>query len=271
MEKLLDILNFSIPVALMFFGSIFTLVGTGADVLKIKVISKVWRYVCLILGIPTFLVGVISATLFMYKIVFDVTIIEPNFTVLLAKLYASRIILGGILLLVFVISTTITIIREHGYKLSTSAVLNSEYGSQDANILVENIGKGKIKCVARLVRVTFSEQDKSKKRKAEDIKVDALNPDGRFLLWKGNYSCVILSENIPQVINLVTVDKNDGAKILFFREANYKPYSSPLKPGKNLLEIDLLRMKGVRQVCMCKFARTLEIESKYSGSSLVWK
>lgn len=266
MEKFLDILNLSIPVALMFFGSLFTLLGVGADIWKIKVVSIGWKRVFLVIGIPTFLIGVLSAALFMYKIIFDAILAQPNFAFLWTRIYATRIALGGILLLLIAIYITRNVIREKGYELSVSAVVHDEHGTPDANILVENIGKGKIKCVARVVKVSFYDG-----KDHNEIKVDDINPNGRFLQWGSKNEYAVLTEKIPQVVNLITVDKNDGAKILFSRGAGYRPYSSPLTTGKYRLEINFFRINGAKQVYMCNFVRTLEIESKYRGISLRWE
>lgn len=152
---------------------------------------------------------------------------------------------------------------ERGYKIQVDGVIRTGGDYPEANILVENIGKGSFYCLARLVRVQV------KKGVWEDVDVKEINPDGDFLVWNGNQAQPKLVENVPQAIGLINVSNNKTC-FRYYGGQRY-PKSPPLDNGIYKIEIDFFRIRKGKQIRILSFNNELTIATKYGKVVLSWK
>lgn len=156
---------------------------------------------------------------------------------------------------------------EKGYTIQADEVVKTEDENVEANILVENVGKGDFYCLARLVGVQ-AKTGRSRKWKSIDIK--EINPDGNFLAWNGNQGQPKLIEGVPQILSLIDAS-HKKPHFLFYGGKFHYPKSPPLSNGVYKIEIDFLRIKKGKQVKILGLVRELTIETKYSNVILSWK
>jgi len=160
---------------------------------------------------------------------------------------------------------------EKGYKIQTTPVIkvpDDVGGYRRANILVENIGKGKITCAAKLTKITMKELNGSKRI---EIDVNVINPYGRFLKWESSYSATsndyaVLNEGIPVSIELLGSHResyifSDSMKFLFADGSS----TPPIPFGDYMITVEFLRWTGTRYIKLHTFEETLK-----SSHDLIW-
>ncbi len=246
MEIILDILNLSLPVSLMFFGAVFTLLGVGADLRGIKIRKNSWRTASLIVGIPTLLYGIISTSLLVFRIVFDTSLKPPEFSNPWI-IFKSVGFIGLVSLIVFWI---IHIIRERSYKLDTAPVIDGKNRNWEANIQVRNTGKREISCHALLEKVVLN---------GKVIDVNTLNPQGYHLSWDRKDQTLVadyavLAVGIPRIVYLLS---SDGKDVYF--EFQHARKSQAIEYGTYSILVGIYRRKGRNFVRFDEFVGTLHI------------
>lgn len=153
---------------------------------------------------------------------------------------------------------------EKGYKLKTTPVITpiKEVGGyRMANILVENIGRGKFTCAAKLTKVMLKDLNG---KTFEEIDVSDLNPYGRSLKWEKRYpgsDYAILSEGIPNTIELLISHRETytyGPTMIFcFADDDSTP---PIPFGYYKIAIDFIRWNGKRHEKLSTFEETLKVD-----------
>ena len=160
-------------------------------------------------------------------------------------------------------------LTEWGYKIKTTPVIRFRTVDDNyrmANILVENIGKGKITCAAKLAKVKIKFPDE---KEAQDVDVNILNPYGRFLKWERRNSgsdYAILSEGIPNTIELMISYREHytyGNKMIFWFSDDSS--TQPIPFGDYTITIDFLRWNGTRYLKLSTFEETIQI-----GDEIEW-
>ena len=146
MEIILEIINLSLPVAIMLFGALFTLLGAGIDLHGVKTSNNSWKIAFLIIGIPTLLVGITSSFLLVYKIIFNVSLNQPS----IDNYWSALRVIGILLLALLIVRPILGKIKDRSYKLFVAPVLDGESRKRQANIQIRNIGKEEVHCHALL-------------------------------------------------------------------------------------------------------------------------
>jgi hypothetical protein len=150
-EFLQLLFNISLPGILMFTGIFITLLGSGAEIFKIKLSSVAWKRFFVILGIPILLISLLLAILLIYKDIFDIVLSPPNWNSFL-WLFSSHLLI--IYLLVFagggLIYALYLGISEKSYAVNGTFVVSSE---RQANIRVDHKGGKSFYCIVKLDEV----------------------------------------------------------------------------------------------------------------------
>lgn len=269
-STLIDIALKSIPqVAVMISGILAIWLSRGSWA---KADEKRQRTL-LSMGITAFIVGlvltILVALLQMWRDYAD--IISPILEVIGKSILPAVSWATGLLLVLVIVC--VIIFRwwkesqtEKGYKLQADGVVKTVNEYPEANILVENIGKGSFHCLARLMSVQIKTDEKDN---WQSIDVKEINSDGDFLVWEGNQAQTKLIENVPQTIKLV--DVNHSRTCFNFYGSQYSYHESPpLKDGTYRIEIDMLRIRNGKQIKILSFKKELTIKSRYSRTTLNW-
>jgi hypothetical protein len=157
---------------------------------------------------------------------------------------------------------------EKRYKIQVAATIPPSrrepyYSDYEANILVENIGQGKIICRAKIVKVTFIKGDIT-----EDVSITKLNPKGNYLSWYRNrdeFIEIILQEDMPTIIRLIDGHfESSGTDNITIHASGGRtfPYL-----GSYLIQVDILRKKEKRFVKFYTFEKILKIDGR---DGLMW-
>ena len=154
---------------------------------------------------------------------------------------------------------------EQGYKLKIVPVQkigDYPHYQHQAYIQVENVGTGKLTCVARLLQVTKVNLDAEERYRRIDV--NELNPNGRYLGWGRNATWFekLDESSPPTLVHLVDSAQGQRAKFLF---AEFEE-SPPIAGGVYRVHVEFLRWKDGRYVKFSELEETLLV----ADDGLVW-
>lgn len=234
-------LNQSLPVALMFFGSAMTLLGSATKLWKLEVTSIGWKRFYAIAGTASFVVGFMFAVLQSYKSVFGAELSPPDWR----QILTLRTL--GVVLISFIITTLAWMIwrfaDDRALALDGTPV---SYGKEEANIRVEHKGGKSFVSYARLDSLTRVYEGKE-----EVLDINAVNPNGSFLSWNNLLRSATVRDGVPQIVNVFFLRPEKGYGKEEFRLRYYDDFSQELELSSGYrATVTLCRFRGKKLVPM---------------------
>lgn len=237
-----------------------TFLGAGGETTKIKLANPKWRKFFVFVGVPTFLIGLSLSVLWVIKELFDVALTLPRFEDF-AWLFSRSLVTvyAWILACGILFYAGYWIISERLYKAEGTVVNSNKH---QANIRVDHKGGKSFFCIAKLeevVRITRSGD-------REPQKLDALNPDSRFLEWVDEKWNNKIVNGYPRVVRVVGANmwSYDKDKTYFMFYGATSQYLDPKFSYE--ITIGIYRLRGWRHIKL----KTIKGALKINSDGLQW-
>lgn len=266
----LNILSNGIPlsVAIMISGAFFVWLSTH----NTKFLGEKSRRFLYFSGFVIFFIGLIfSIIILIFQIYKDESEQITNLVNFLSDLYLIRNpLFWGYVIFIFLSFIVFSEIRKkiilNGYSIVFKETVYKSNEKQNALIQVENVGRGKALCEARLAKVSMK---KSLSGKEEDLFVKYINPNAFPLFWNKSGNNVYLENGSPaKIINLVSGEFYVSSGKSSFNFSNDKGIvpSENLNAGFYRVTIDLFAILNGKRY---KIA-SVEKELRIGESKLYW-
>jgi len=269
MDVISALLSQSPFLGMMIIGLCMVLISSSGKFFSWGAIDEQAKRLLWYLGWIVFSVGAIPASILVVSTTWDN--ISPSRQTYLINLWNSIQYLFSWFLLFFgvagLFAVWITRLRkqqiEKGLELKIIPVgKRGKYPDyyHKAYIQVENIGKGKITCAARLVKVTRINLNDIEH---QDIDVNWLNPDGLYLGWgeRGAWFEKINESGPPIIVHLVSgYFRRSASDKVVFLFAGYQE-SPSINYGQYIIQVQFLRWKDGRYLKFASFEETLKVSS----------
>jgi hypothetical protein len=160
------------------------------------------------------------------------------------------------------------------YEVKTTEILDSPFLAREtlykkAGILVENVGDGDVRCVAKLTKIEKIKVQ-HKNIVTVPVKVSEVNPRGYYLRWDDGKNGCVVTKFRPRTIEIA--DAYDDRA--FYRHGHLlfeQAYKTPLEDGHYyFVSIDIFRVSDNNHVRIKTFEMVLGMLYSEKGTHVKW-